>query len=793
VLNRQVKPRDHYEPKQALHEYNADAEQAGNVDATKERGPNLPQSELASDAPLDQRIEQRLLLGRMMRTGEWEKSYALKHGLGVDLESRPSTVSLQWQLDHAVNPTDAAVLERQLADQKVAQRKWDEDVASRFTPEANAKQQTTTSRAANDTRGTPTTPGLPDYKAHAAEAQRLFDSHGLKVTTEESHDLITKLANDDGKLTVPYILADRLMKHNPPVDSNILEKLSDASRHALFIIPYAHMKNILDMQAMGPGGMEAAANGLKIFAEKHPQHAAALRPLMAAYEMGVMAPSFHVLSTAAEKQEPANLFRYQNDRDFVEQSPRGGVFMNKEHDPYSYNNATAKGVGGPNLITGIDRHENVLDVQDSFAGGVLRTLGHQNLEHSQALYRLLFDGDTPESRALAAKVLGEIGLSKQEIRKTLLFAIKKGQEAKEGGSSVKEFGSVIADRYAAEYAKKGGHDAVNVTRQSPDFDSPAMEHEFVSLDPSKIEPIKWKSWEENIARLGRMGAISPFTGKAFSRIEEASNKILVHWDHAQRMGLDMFLMQHDPAYRAMGELDRGAIINKYLFDYYHQSNMAQWLRRAGAPFPHWRIGSVMRVGSQIGEDPRRLQKMMRAENAIINEFFPDKDDNQSTRPNLNMPHDEFNHALTDPGGYALGTAGPTGDMIRLLIDGAGHFNPHDLVAESGDIAQRAFGTYVPGARMGAEALSGVGQAIGADKEKSPGAALDTLGEYMGSNLFHSKASPFANLGLSLIGGHMQNYPSWFHKLVEAERTRDPNESEWRAEHNVTQRLKKRHR
>jgi hypothetical protein len=607
------------------------------------------------------------------------------------------------------------------------------------------------------------------------------------------------LAKDDGKLTVPATVAERLFKVNRPVDSNVLEKLSDASRHALFIIPYAHMKNILGMQLQGPGGVEAAANGLRIFAEKHPQHAAAIAPLLQSYELLQGSPQFHTLANLFEHQDAPDLFRFQQTPDMFEKSPRGATFAGDQHPIGDYERAFGPGTGGPHLVKGISRHENVRDLGVGHVGQNAFHLLAENEEYNTLKKIERLSSTDPERIILARYLLKRAGIEPAEAEQIIVKALRDDRAALDRGSPIDEFASTLEDRFAMAKLKSQGYDAARTKRLNEDWDhtdpkSPeTLPYEFASFDPSKIEPVKWQSYDDYMKRLVRMGAASPFTGKALNKMELASNEMLLHWDHAQRMGLDMYLLKHDPAYAKMDDLSQGAVINKILFDYYHQSNMARWLRKMGAPFPHWRIGSVGRGLEQMSEDPRRMAKMLRLKDTLIREYFPDQNDNESTYPNLNMPQDELGHAIADPGGYALGTLGMPGEAARLLIQGGGHLDPRDVVSGAGGIAQEAAGTYIPGERMGAEALSGLGQAIGADEEGSPGNVLDKIGQFGGSDLFHSKAHPVANLGLNLVGGHMTNYPSWFTKMVDQERELNPNESEYSAVEAVKRSLRRRHR
>jgi hypothetical protein len=62
---------------------------------------------------------------------------------------------------------------------------------------------------------------------------------------------------------IPATLDERLFGDRKVYEGDILQAFSDLQRDALFVIPFAHMKNIAVLAALGPGGLRTVQRGIR--------------------------------------------------------------------------------------------------------------------------------------------------------------------------------------------------------------------------------------------------------------------------------------------------------------------------------------------------------------------------------------------------------------------------------------------------------------------------------------------------------------------------------------------------
>jgi hypothetical protein len=75
---------------------------------------------------------------------------------------------------------------------------------------------------------------------------------------------MAKVANEVG---VPKTLQDRLFGAQGVYQDSLLAQFSDLQRDALFVLPFAHKKNISILAALGPGGLKTLARGIRYSSE----------------------------------------------------------------------------------------------------------------------------------------------------------------------------------------------------------------------------------------------------------------------------------------------------------------------------------------------------------------------------------------------------------------------------------------------------------------------------------------------------------------------------------------------
>lgn len=111
----------------------------------------------------------------------------------------------------------------------------------------------------------------------AAQAQQIADKARARVgdlsdrgaTTLDRNDVIDAM-NKNAKalqegvntLNMPAAVKERLFGDLQKLNKSLPAAFADLQRHALFILPFAHMKNISILAALGPGGMNTVRKGV---------------------------------------------------------------------------------------------------------------------------------------------------------------------------------------------------------------------------------------------------------------------------------------------------------------------------------------------------------------------------------------------------------------------------------------------------------------------------------------------------------------------------------------------------
>lgn len=222
-----------------------------------------------------------------------------------------------------------------------------------------------------------------------------------------------------------------------------------------------------------------------------------------------------------------------------------------------------------------------------------------------------------------------------------------------------------------------------------------------------------------------LGKITSAPARAMDFWAEQSHDLLWNLDNSLRGA--MYLQQ-----KRLGKSDPeiASYINAHMFNYGAQSELAEKLHAAGAPFAHWRIGSPERQARGLVENPAGTERLVRSEQNVNNEI-----DNPNEKINFATPIDEAtrlaNPATTLP--YIASTMGEEyREPLRLAT---GKDTIQDVVKDpTHDAAAEFISRMAPGGET----------------------ALD-----IADNPFHSKAPAAERYATGLIGAYPQAPPSTF--------------------------------
>jgi hypothetical protein len=224
---------------------------------------------------------------------------------------------------------------------------------------------------------------------------------------------------------------------------------------------------------------------------------------------------------------------------------------------------------------------------------------------------------------------------------------------------------------------------------------------------------------------------------------------------------DLLAKDRPARYADLSPFEQGAVINSVLFDYYHQSPMAEALRAAGAPFPHWTIGNLTLQGKQLLRDPRRMAALSRTQNVINANLFPSGTGyslaandpvSEASKTAGDLTTQFGRRTLVNKGGPLIGT-------LANLLEHQMDVQKVALPTELGDLAQGAVGGFLPGGTLGPQLLSALG-------------ARD-VGEFLGADRYKSNAPEALRVLLSAFGASLPNDPSTW-----TERQRNLMDANW---------------
>jgi hypothetical protein len=119
---------------------------------------------------------------------------------------------------------------------------------------------------------------LPSERAAQASEEAFAKAKDRTVNTREKYNEETRknAAIDDmrkkaaqamakhNEITMPAALQRRLFADIPEYSKSLAASFSDVQRKALFLLPFAHMKNITVLTALGPNGAKVVSRGLQL-------------------------------------------------------------------------------------------------------------------------------------------------------------------------------------------------------------------------------------------------------------------------------------------------------------------------------------------------------------------------------------------------------------------------------------------------------------------------------------------------------------------------------------------------
>jgi hypothetical protein len=153
-------------------------------------------------------------------------------------------------------------------------------------------------------RGNATFKGLSSMKTPAGKPRftpeqigQQMDSMNLRKPGLFQPGMTGKDAESHATFQLGAQTAEKALKNNPLTNMNPGKYVSDFQRAALFVLPFAHMKNLTVLAALGPGGVGTVAKGVKYARLISNGDAATLRRLKSLTDIGAGA-EYHSAATA---------------------------------------------------------------------------------------------------------------------------------------------------------------------------------------------------------------------------------------------------------------------------------------------------------------------------------------------------------------------------------------------------------------------------------------------------------------------------------------------------------------
>ncbi len=117
----------------------------------------------------------------------------------------------------------------------------------------------------------PSAKAAQEIEGEGAVARARVDTMQQKLGTQKATNQAVdamrasadQLADAMNQVEMPIALKQRLYGDLKKLDKSIFAAFSDLQRHALFIMPFAHMKNISILAMLGPGSVSTVARGIR--------------------------------------------------------------------------------------------------------------------------------------------------------------------------------------------------------------------------------------------------------------------------------------------------------------------------------------------------------------------------------------------------------------------------------------------------------------------------------------------------------------------------------------------------